>query len=278
MENLVGTETSIAIRGASGKLGSLVKQSLDRTPINTISINRDTNFSLIKSSMIILDFTGPNPKNELYWDSFSLSKVLNEYFEFLEWVKSTHSVYIRIGSYGEFSRKLTKYENVAKEISCAVNAYLSDWDINGCILYASNIYGRRSLRNFVEVAIEGNIRQKTLTLSNKDHMINTIHFEDLVTFLVDLVRRLQSGHVTNSNFALISESLYSISTINEYIANQVANFDIHRALQHEVIAEFSPGGSTSKGVEIEILPNRLKSYIDFEVKNELEFDTRVLKT
>ena len=109
-------------------------------------------------------------------------------------------------------------------------------------------------------------------------MINTIHFEDLVTFLVDLVRRLQSGHVTNSNFALISESLYSISTINEYIANQVANFDIHRALQQQEIAEFSPGGPTSKGVEIEILPNRLKSYIDFEVKNELEFDTRVLKT
>jgi dTDP-4-dehydrorhamnose reductase len=278
MENLVTTETSLAIRGSSGKLGSLIKQSLERASLSTISINRETNLSLLKDSMIILDFTGPNPKNERYWETFSLDKVLVEQVKFLEWVKITQSVYVRMGSYGEFNRDLSKYETVAKEISRAVNAYLSDSDVHGCIIYAANIYGRKSLRNFVDVAIESNFRQEILTLMNKDQLLNTIYFEDLVNFLLDLVERLQSGHVVSSNFALISESLYSVSTINEYIANQVANFSIRRELQQELVKESSLIDSNSAGVKLKFQPHTLKSYIDSEVKNGLGCDSHVLKT
>jgi hypothetical protein len=276
MENLVGTETSIAIRGSSGKLGSLVKQSLELASINSISINRETKYSQIKNPMFILDFAGPNPKNEQYWESFCLTKILDEYLEFLDWVKDTQSFYIRIGSYGEFSSNLTKYEYVSKEISSVVNKYLTNSAVNGCILYPSNIYGRKSLRNFVEVAIETYFRTETLNILNEDKMINPIHFEDLVRFLVDLVRNLQTSHATYSNIALISGSLYSVSTINEYVANQVANFDICRELQQEMIDEFSLRDSNPKSIKLEILPNRLKNYIDTEVKNELECHSHVL--
>ena len=277
MENLVSIQRSVAVRGASGKLGSIVKESLELALLDTVSITRETNFSLIKNSMIILDFTGPNPKNEKYWQSFSLSKALDQYFEFLEWVKGTHSVYIRIGSYGEFSSNLTHYEYVAKEISHAVNAFLAQLNINGCILYASNIYGRRSLRNFVEVAIESYSRRETLTLLNKDKVIRPIHFDDFVRFLVDLTGRLQSNPVTYSNFALISESLYSVSTINEYVRNQVANFDIRRELSQKRDAEFPLIDLNSNTVKFETMPNRLKSYIDFEIKSGLECDSDALK-
>ena len=112
---------------------------------------------------------------------------------------------------------------------------------------------------------------------NKDKVIRPIHFDDFVRFLVDLTGRLQSNPVTYSNFALISESLYSVSTINEYVRNQVANFDIRRELSQKRDAEFPLIDLNSNTVKFETMPNRLKSYIDFEIKSGLECDSDALK-
>ena len=275
MENLVGADTFIAIRGASGKLGSLVKQSLELSSISSVSINRGTNFLLNKGPLIVLDFAGPNPKNEQYWESFSLSKVLDEHLEFLEWVKKTHSIYIRIGSYGEFNSNLTRYENVAREISGAAKKFLSDPEVNGLILYPSNIYGRRSLGNFVEIAIESCFRKEILALVNQDKLVNFIHFQDLMQFLLDLVQRIQSNEDTYSSLALISDSHYSVEVINEYIANQFRDFDVSRVLQQEIMRESKLNEMYSNSVSLKILPNRLKNYIDSTVMNGLESDIPV---
>ena len=276
MENLVGANTTIAIRGASGKLGSLVKQSFELLSFCPVAINRETNFVFYKDPMIILDFAGPNPKNEQYWDSFSLNKVLDDYLEFLDWVKETHSFYVRVGSYGEFNADLTKYEYVASEISSTVNKFICDQGVNGLVLFPANIYGRKSLGNFVEKAIESSIRQEALTLVSQNRSVNFIYFQDLFQFLIELVGKIKSGEGICSNLALVSESNHSIVVLKDYIANQFEDFDTSRELKQEPITASKLYDKYSKSVNLKILPNRLKSYIDSTLINGLEFDSHVL--
>jgi len=276
MEKLVGNKTSIAIRGTHGKLGSLVKQSFEAAAIKLVSIDRTTDLSLIKGPMIILDFTGPNPKNDSYWESFDLDKKLYEYTEFLEWARSTCSFYIRVGTIGEFSSHMTEYEYVARQISRTVNEYLAATNLDGCILYPSNIYGRKSLKNFVEVAMEGHFQRNGLTLENSNKVINFIHFDDMMDIIFKLVKESQFVQKDFPSFTLESPTFYAISVLNEYIAKQVVNFKDSRELKQELRRDVPLIDGNSKNIKSLLLPNKLKSYIDSTIMNETGCGTLVL--
>lgn len=275
MEKLVENQTSIAIRGTHGKLGSLVKQSFEADGVKLVSIDRETDLGLIKGPLIILDFTGPNPKNKSYWESFDLDRNLYEYTEFLEWARSTHSFYIRVGTIGEFNSPLTEYEYVASQISRTVNEYLAVTNLDGCILYPSNIYGRNSLKNFVEVAMERYFQRKSLTLENGNKVVNFIHFEDMMYFISKLVKDLQFDQKECPSFRLSSPTFYSISILNEYIAMQVVDFKVARELKQELLQDIPLIDANSQNIKSVLLPNKLKSYIDSIIMSEIGSGTRV---
>lgn len=275
MENLVGP-TTVAIRGASGKLGSEVSKSFEMNLISSTYLRRETNYNSLLEPMIILDFAGPNPKNDEYWETFNLNEFLEESQSFLEWVTKSKSIYVRIGSFGEFNPAPTKYEYVAQEISRQVNTFVAELGLNGLILFPSNIYGRASLGNIVETLIKSSFRQEELRLRSPNKTVNFIYYEDFIFFLLNLVGRFKTGNFVNSNLALTSEYSYLVSDLKDYTFSQKRKFDISRSLPRTSLPDLSSGHYCLDSVGVKTLPDRLKNYIDLRIKNGIEFDIHAL--